>query len=172
MHSILKMPGNLENEQPGFFLWREMFSLYSSWVTCALVRLKWVAISDGATFIAYEKEARIINFPLFKGWKDVITHDDRYFRLGESVLISIFFASRNYYETRPWNGNFKNNWRSHNFLRKNWKNYCQRNAVMLIYNSTREFPWVLHTWRVGETVNSHAFHACIHGFESRTRHHM
>ena len=27
-------------------------------------------------------------------------------------------------------------------------------------------------WRVGETVNSHAFHACIHGFESRTRHHL
>ena len=23
-----------------------------------------------------------------------------------------------------------------------------------------------------ETVNSHAFHACIHGFESRTRHHF
>ena len=27
-------------------------------------------------------------------------------------------------------------------------------------------------WRVGETVNSHAFHACIHGFESRTGHHI
>lgn len=26
-------------------------------------------------------------------------------------------------------------------------------------------------WRVGETVNSLAFHASIHGFESRTRHH-
>ncbi len=26
-------------------------------------------------------------------------------------------------------------------------------------------------WPVGETVNSHAFHACIHGFESRTGHH-
>ena len=26
-------------------------------------------------------------------------------------------------------------------------------------------------WLVGETVNSHAFHACIHGFESRTGHH-
>ncbi len=25
-------------------------------------------------------------------------------------------------------------------------------------------------WPVGETVNSHAFHACIHGFESRTGH--
>ena len=25
-------------------------------------------------------------------------------------------------------------------------------------------------WRIGETVNSHAFHACIHGFESRTSH--
>ena len=24
---------------------------------------------------------------------------------------------------------------------------------------------------VGETVNSQAFHACIHGFESRTSHH-
>lgn len=27
-------------------------------------------------------------------------------------------------------------------------------------------------WRVGETVNSYAFHAYIHGFESRTRHHL
>ena len=27
-------------------------------------------------------------------------------------------------------------------------------------------------WPVGETVNSHAFHACIHGFESRTGHHF
>ena len=27
-------------------------------------------------------------------------------------------------------------------------------------------------WLVGETVNSHAFHACIHGFESRTSHHF
>ena len=27
-------------------------------------------------------------------------------------------------------------------------------------------------WLVGETVNSHAFHACIHGFESRTSHHL
>ena len=27
-------------------------------------------------------------------------------------------------------------------------------------------------WLVGETVNSHAFHACIHGFESRTGHHI
>ena len=27
-------------------------------------------------------------------------------------------------------------------------------------------------WRVGETVNSLAFHASIHGFESRTRHHL
>ena len=25
-------------------------------------------------------------------------------------------------------------------------------------------------WPVGETVNSHAFHACTHGFESRTGH--
>ena len=38
---------------------------------------------------------------------------------------------------------------------------------MLIYNSNQEKI----KWRVGETVNSHAFHACIHGFESRTRHH-
>ena len=27
-------------------------------------------------------------------------------------------------------------------------------------------------WPVGETVNSHAIHACIHGFESRTGHHI
>ena len=27
-------------------------------------------------------------------------------------------------------------------------------------------------WPVGETVNSHAFHACIHGFESRTGYHI
>jgi hypothetical protein len=26
-------------------------------------------------------------------------------------------------------------------------------------------------WPVGETVNSHASHACIHGFKSRTGHH-
>ena len=43
---------------------------------------------------------------------------------------------------------------------------------MLIYNSTREKPEFYIQWRVGETVNSHAFHACIHGFESRTRHHL
>ena len=30
----------------------------------------------------------------------------------------------------------------------------------------------IYLWRVGETVNSHAFHACIHGFESRTRQHF
>jgi hypothetical protein len=30
----------------------------------------------------------------------------------------------------------------------------------------------LTRWPVGETVNSHAFHACIHGFESRTGHHI
>ena len=51
------------------------------------------------------------------------------------------------------------------------KNYCQSRKVMLIYNSTREKPEFYIQWRVGETVNSHAFHACIHGFESRTRHH-
>ena len=37
--------------------------------------------------------------------------------------------------------------------------------------STCQERRVSYTWRVGETVNSHAFHACIHGFESRTRHH-
>ncbi len=44
---------------------------------------------------------------------------------------------------------------------------CQSVDRMLIYNSNQEKI----KWRVGETVNSHAFHACIHGFESRTRHH-
>ena len=38
--------------------------------------------------------------------------------------------------------------------------------------STCQERRVSYTWRVGETVNSHAFHACIHGFESRTRHHF
>ena len=52
------------------------------------------------------------------------------------------------------------------------KNYCQSRKVMLIYNSTREKPEFYIQWRVGETVNSHAFHACIHGFESRTSHHF
>ena len=32
-----------------------MSSLYSSWVTCAVVRLRWVARSDGATSITCEK---------------------------------------------------------------------------------------------------------------------
>ena len=36
--------------------------------------------------------------------------------------------------------------------------------------STCQERRVSYTWRVGETVNSHAFHACIHGFESRTGH--
>ena len=27
-------------------------------------------------------------------------------------------------------------------------------------------------WPVGEAVNTHAFHACIHGFKSRTGHHF
>ena len=30
---------------------------------------------------------------------------------------------------------------------------------------------IIVTGLVGETVNSHAFHACLHGFESRTSHH-
>ena len=30
--------------------------------------------------------------------------------------------------------------------------------------------YALAQWPVGETVNSHAFHACTHGFESRTGH--
>ena len=38
--------------------------------------------------------------------------------------------------------------------------------------STCQERRVSYTWRVGETVNSHAFHACIHGFESRTGHHI
>ena len=36
---------------------------------------------------------------------------------------------------------------------------------MILYCGNRNWP-------VGETVNSHAFHACIHGFESRTGHHI
>ena len=31
---------------------------------------------------------------------------------------------------------------------------------------------IMQFWLVGETVNSLAFHASIHGFESRTRHHL
>ena len=27
-------------------------------------------------------------------------------------------------------------------------------------------------WPVGEAVNTHGFHPCIHGFESRTGHHL
>ena len=30
----------------------------------------------------------------------------------------------------------------------------------------------LYRWPVGETVNTHAFHACIYGFEPRTGHHF
>lgn len=29
---------------------------------------------------------------------------------------------------------------------------------------------LFYTWPVGETVNTHAFHACIYGFEPRTGH--
>ena len=29
-----------------------------------------------------------------------------------------------------------------------------------------------YKWPVGETVNTHAFHACICGFEPRTGHHF
>ena len=41
-----------------------------------------------------------------------------------------------------------------------------------IINEHLRLQQVPYTWRVGETVNSHAFHACIHGFESRTGHHF
>ena len=43
---------------------------------------------------------------------------------------------------------------------------------MVLYTGTKRKAGEINKWRVGETVNSHAFHACIHGFESRTRHHV
>ena len=43
---------------------------------------------------------------------------------------------------------------------------------MVLYTGTKRKAGKKNKWRVGETVNSHAFHACIHGFESRTRHHV
>ena len=33
-------------------------------------------------------------------------------------------------------------------------------------------PLVFLKWRVGEAVNTYAFHAYIHGFKSRTRHQL
>ena len=42
---------------------------------------------------------------------------------------------------------------------------------MVLYTGTKRKAGEINKWRVGETVNSHAFHACIHGFESRTGHH-
>ena len=31
---------------------------------------------------------------------------------------------------------------------------------------------ILLSWPVGEVVNTHGFHPCIHGFKSRTGHHL
>ena len=44
---------------------------------------------------------------------------------------------------------------------------------MCYYNQAVKFIMyykINYNWPVGETVNSQAFHACIHGFESRTGH--
>ena len=44
---------------------------------------------------------------------------------------------------------------------------------MYSLDNWRNIGIIIHAvtyWPVGETVNSHAFHACTHGFEPRTGH--